>query len=170
MALDQKVGTVVWSPLSGAKLGGKVGRNKTAPEGSRAASDASWEVPEDRLFAVTDVLEALSAETGRSIPQIALAWLLTRPTVSGIVVGARNAEQLRDNLGSSTLELSPSSQPARRGERAEAELPVLASTPDLPGQKPASGLTGAASFPEQMMLDTGPPLAEPERIAGFAVS
>ena len=121
LGLDQKVGTLVWSPLSGAKLGGKVGRNKTAPEGSRAASDASWEVPEDRLFAVTDVLEALSAETGRSIPQIALAWLLTRPTVSGIVLGARNAEQLRDNLGTSTLELTP--EQVSRLDAASAQKP-----------------------------------------------
>jgi len=121
LGLDQKVGTLVWSPLSGAKLGGKVGRNKTAPEGSRAASDASWEVPEDRLFAVTDVLEALSAETGRSIPQIALAWLLTRPTVSGIVLGARNAEQLRDNLGTSTLALTP--EQVGRLDAASAQKP-----------------------------------------------
>lgn len=98
-----------------------MGRNKTAPEGSRAASDASWEVPEDRLFAVTDVLEALSAETGRSIPQIALAWLLTRPTVSGIVLGARNAEQLRDNLGASTLALTP--EQINRLDAASAQKP-----------------------------------------------
>jgi aryl-alcohol dehydrogenase-like predicted oxidoreductase len=107
LALDQNVGTLVWSPLSGAKLCGKIGRNKRPPADSRLATDASWDVPEDRLFAVTDVLEAVSAETGRSIPQIALAWLLTRPTVSGIVFGARNAEQLRDNFGAASLKLTP---------------------------------------------------------------
>ena len=65
LALDQNVGTLVWSPLSGAKLGGKIGRNKQPPEDSRAATDASWDVPEERLFAVTDVLEAI---VGRDRP------------------------------------------------------------------------------------------------------
>ena len=107
LGLDQNVGTLVWSPLSGAKLSGKIGRNKRPPEGSRAATDASWDVPEDRLFAITDVLEAVSAETGRSIPQVSLAWLLARPTVSGLIIGARNAEQLRDNLAAADLKLTP---------------------------------------------------------------
>jgi len=106
LGLDQNVGTLVWSPLSGAKLSGKVGRNKPAPESSRAATDASWPVPEDLLYAVTDVLEAVSAETGRSIPQVALAWLLSRPTISGIVIGARNGEQLKDNLQATSLTLT----------------------------------------------------------------
>ena len=106
LGLDQNVGTLVWSPLSGAKLSGKIGRNKRPPEGSRAATDASWDVPEDRLFAITDVLEAVSAETGRSIPQVSLAWLLARPTVSGLIIGARNADQLRDNLAAADLKLT----------------------------------------------------------------
>ena len=107
LGLDQNVGTLVWSPLSGAKLSGKIGRNKRPPEGSRAATDASWDVPEDRLFAITDVLEAVSAESGRSIPQVSLAWLLARPTVSGLIIGARNADQLRDNLAAADLKLTP---------------------------------------------------------------
>jgi aryl-alcohol dehydrogenase-like predicted oxidoreductase len=107
LALDQKIGTLVWSPLSGAKLGGTLGRNKRPAQGSRAATDASWDVPEERVYAVTDVLEALSAETGHSIPRLALAWLLTRPTVSGIVIGARNADQLRDNLAATEVKLTP---------------------------------------------------------------
>ena len=107
LGLDQKVGTLVWSPLSGAKLSGKVGRSKRPPEGSRAATDASWEVSEERLYAVTDALEALSADTGHSIPRLALAWLLSRPTVSSIVIGARNADQLRDNLGATEVRLTP---------------------------------------------------------------
>jgi aryl-alcohol dehydrogenase-like predicted oxidoreductase len=122
LGLDQNVGTLVWSPLSGAKLGGKIGRNKRPPEDSRLATDASWDVPKDRLFAVTDVLEALSTETGRSVPQIALAWLLTRPTVSGIVFGARNAEQLRDNLDAATVALTPDE--VKRLDAASEQKPI----------------------------------------------
>ncbi len=106
LAIDQKVGTVVWSPLAGAKLTGKIGRHKPAPAGSRAAAGASWDVPDERLFTITDVLENLSKDIGRSIPQIALAWLLSRPTVSSIVIGARTIEQLKDNLAATDFKLT----------------------------------------------------------------
>ncbi|HEX8165012.1 MAG TPA: aldo/keto reductase [Beijerinckiaceae bacterium] len=121
LGLDQNVGTLVWSPLSGAKLSGKIGRDRRPPEDSRLSTDASWPVPEARLFAVTDALEALSAETGRSVPQVALAWLLTRPTVSGIVFGARNAAQLRDNLAAASLKLTP--EQVQRLDAASDERP-----------------------------------------------
>ena len=107
LALDQNVGTLVWSPLAGAKLSGKIGRNKLAPHGSRAATDASVTVPEELLYKVTDALDAIAKETGRSVPQIALAWLLSRPSVSGIVIGARNEAQLSDNLKAVEFELTP---------------------------------------------------------------
>lgn len=106
LGLDQNVGTLVWSPLAGAKLSGKVGRNKVAPAGSRSGTDASWEVPEERLYGITDALEAISAQTGASIPRVALAWLLGRPTISSIVIGARNVAQLQDNLAACDLELT----------------------------------------------------------------
>jgi aryl-alcohol dehydrogenase-like predicted oxidoreductase len=106
LGLDQDIGTLVWSPLAGAKLSGKVGRKKTPPPSSRSATDASWEVPEERLFAITDVLESVSQETGHSIPRVALAWLLTRPTISSIVIGARNVAQLRDNLAATEVTLT----------------------------------------------------------------
>jgi aryl-alcohol dehydrogenase-like predicted oxidoreductase len=122
LALDQDVGTLVWSPLSGAKLSGKIGRNKTPPKGSRAATDASWEVDEQKLYAITDVLEAVSAETGRSIPQVALAWLLSRPSVTGIVIGVRDLEQLKDNLGAAGLKLSP--EQIGRLDRASRSSPI----------------------------------------------
>jgi aryl-alcohol dehydrogenase-like predicted oxidoreductase len=122
LGLDQNVGTLVWSPLSGAKLSGKVGCTKTPPEGSRAATDASWQVPEARLFAVTDALEVLSADTGHSVPRLALAWLLTRPTVSSIVIGARNADQLRDNLDATEVRLTP--EQIARLDEASAERPI----------------------------------------------
>jgi aryl-alcohol dehydrogenase-like predicted oxidoreductase len=106
LGLDQNVGTLVWSPLAGAKLSGKMGRNKTPPEGSRAGTDASWDVAEERLYKVTDALELISRETAQSIPRVALAWLLSRPTVSSIVIGARNLTQLKDNLAATDLKLS----------------------------------------------------------------
>jgi aryl-alcohol dehydrogenase-like predicted oxidoreductase len=106
LALDQNVGTLVWSPLAGAKLSGKVGRTKAPPADSRSATDASWEVPPDRLYAVTDALELVAGELGQSIPRVALAWLLSRPTVSSIVIGARNVTQLRDNLAAADVALS----------------------------------------------------------------
>lgn len=122
LGLDQNVGTLVWSPLAGAKLSGKIGRRKPAPKDGRLATDATWDVPEERLYAVTDVLEALSGETGRSIAQVALAWLLGRPTVSGIVIGARNAAQLTDNLGAVDLKLS--AEQVQRLDAASAVTPA----------------------------------------------
>jgi aryl-alcohol dehydrogenase-like predicted oxidoreductase len=122
LGLDQNVGTLVWSPLSGAKLSGKVGRHKQAPPDSRAATDASWDVPQDRLFAVTDVLEEISKESGHSVPRLALAWLLTRPTVSSVVIGARTAEQLRDNLAATDVVLS--SEHVARLDAASAVSPT----------------------------------------------
>jgi aryl-alcohol dehydrogenase-like predicted oxidoreductase len=122
LGLDQKVGTLVWSPLSGAKLSSKVGRNKTPPADSRAATDASWDAPEERVFVVTDALDAIAAETGYSVPGVALAWLLTRPTVSSIVVGARNAEQLRDNLAA--IEVALTSEQLARLDQASADRPI----------------------------------------------
>ena len=107
LGIDQNVGTLVWSPLAGAKLSGKVGRRKTPPADSRSATDASWDVPEDRLFAVTDALEIVSDEVGHSIARVALAWLLGRPTISSIVIGARNVAQLQDNLAAAEVKLTP---------------------------------------------------------------
>ncbi len=122
LGLDQNVGTLVWSPLSGAKLSGKVGRHKQAPADSRVATDASWDVPQDRLFAVTDVLEEISEESGHSVARLALAWLLTRPTVSSVVIGARNADQLRDNLAAPDVVLT--SEHVARLNAASAVTPI----------------------------------------------
>jgi aryl-alcohol dehydrogenase-like predicted oxidoreductase len=121
LALDQNVGTLIWSPLAGAKVSGKVGLNKPAPADSRSGTDATWQVPEERLYRITDALEAISAETGASIPRVALAWLLGRPTVSSIVIGARNVAQLRDNLTACDVVLGP--EQVARLDQASAERP-----------------------------------------------
>lgn len=101
LGLDQGVGAVVWSPLSQSRLTGKMRRGVRAPSGSRlvAPTEVAHFEDEQRLFGVIDVLDELAGETGRSIPQIALNWLLHRPTVSSIIVGVRTEEQLKDNLG-----------------------------------------------------------------------
>jgi aryl-alcohol dehydrogenase-like predicted oxidoreductase len=122
LALDQKVDTLVWSPLSGAQLSGKVGRHKTPPKESRAATNATWQVDTTRLYAVTDVLEQLSSETGHSVPRLALAWLLARPSVASIVIGARNAAQLADNLAAAEVDLG--AEQIAQLDRASAGRPI----------------------------------------------
>jgi aryl-alcohol dehydrogenase-like predicted oxidoreductase len=108
LGLDQGVGAMVWSPLAWGRLTGKVRRGQAPPEGSRLASVAQYAPPVDdeRLYATVDVLDAIVAETGKTHAQIALAWLLSRPTVCSIVIGARDEKQLRDNLGSIGWELT----------------------------------------------------------------
>jgi len=101
LALDQGVGTLVWSPLGWGRLTGKIRRGAPIPEQSRLhkTSDAGPQVPVEYLYKVVDAIDVVAKETGKSVPQIALNWLLHRPTVSTIIVGARNEEQLKQNLG-----------------------------------------------------------------------
>ena len=100
LALDQNVGTVVWSPLAGGRLTGKMGRNQAALPGTRMAALGAYgpQVSAEQFNSVIDVLREIAAEVGRSVSQVALNWLLRRPTVSTLVIGARNARQLSDNL------------------------------------------------------------------------
>ena len=108
LGLDQGVGALIWSPLGWGRLTGKVRRNRPLPEG-RLAETAKYGPPVDDglLYNVVDVLDALARETGKTIPQIALNWLLQRPTVTSVIFGARNEEQLRDNLGAAGWNLTP---------------------------------------------------------------
>ena len=103
LGLDQKVGAVVWSPLGWARLTGKIRRSQPLPRVSRLNSklnqDIGPKVADEYLYAVVDVIDEIAKETGKSVPQIALNWLLQRPTVSTLIIGARNEKQLRDNLG-----------------------------------------------------------------------
>jgi aryl-alcohol dehydrogenase-like predicted oxidoreductase len=100
LGLDQGIGAVAWSPLGWGRLTGRVRRDRPTPT-RRLKETAQFAPPVDdeRLYRVLDALDEVAAQTGRSIPQIALNWLLQRPTVSTILIGARNEEQLRDNLG-----------------------------------------------------------------------
>ena len=110
LAIDQRVGAVVWSPLGWGRLTGRIRRGQPLPEVSRLRNQTVAElwpqVSEDHLFAVTDALEAVATETGRTVPQVALNWLLQRPSVSTVIIGARNEDQLRQNLGAAGWTLS----------------------------------------------------------------
>ena len=109
LGLDQGVGAVVWSPLGWGRLTGKIRRGQPLPEGSRLHETAGFAPPvdEERLYRVVDALDAIAAETGKSIPQVALNWLLQRPTVSTVLIGARNEQQLRQNLDTVGWNLTP---------------------------------------------------------------
>jgi len=106
---DQKVGTIVWSPLGWGRLTGKIRRNQPPPAVSRLPKTAAMgpQVPDDRLYTVVDALDEVAKETGKTAPQVALNWLTRRPTIASVIVGARNEEQLRQNLGAVGWSLTP---------------------------------------------------------------
>jgi aryl-alcohol dehydrogenase-like predicted oxidoreductase len=108
LGADQGVGAIVWSPLGWGRLTGRIGRDRPIPEGSRLHDTEQFAPPVDaeHLYRVIDALEVVAAETGKTVPQVAINWLLRRPTVSSVIIGARNEAQLRDNLGAVGWELS----------------------------------------------------------------
>jgi aryl-alcohol dehydrogenase-like predicted oxidoreductase len=109
LGLDQGVGAVVWSPLGWGRLTGKLRRGQPPPETSRLPKTAEFgpQVSDEYLYRVVDALDEVARDCGKSVPQIALNWLLRRPTVASVIVGARNEEQLRENLGAVGWKLSP---------------------------------------------------------------
>ncbi len=114
----------MWSPLGWGRLTGKIRRGQPLPEMSRLhkAAEQGPTVPEEYLYKVVDALDAISAETGKSVPQIALNWLLRKPTISSVIIGARNEQQLRDNLAAAGFVLTPE-QVARLDEASEPQAP-----------------------------------------------
>jgi aryl-alcohol dehydrogenase-like predicted oxidoreductase len=111
LAVDQRVGTLVWSPLGWGRLTGKLRRGAAPPPGSRMEDarqrSAAPPVTDEYLYGVIDVLDAVAEETGKTVPQVALNWLLLRPTVASVIIGARNEEQLIQNLGAVGWNLTP---------------------------------------------------------------
>ncbi len=111
LALEQGVGAVVWSPLGWGRLGGKLRRGQPLPAESRLHNqtviDRGPQVPDEHVFKVVDAIDGIAKETGKSNAQIALNWLLQRPSVSSVVIGARNEAQLRQNLGAVGWRLTP---------------------------------------------------------------
>jgi aryl-alcohol dehydrogenase-like predicted oxidoreductase len=110
LALEQGVGALVWSPLGWGRLTGKIRRSTGIPKDSRLNTkvvvDAGPQVPEEYLYKVVDAIDEIAKETGKTVPQIALNWLLRRPSVATLIVGARNEEQLKQNLGAIGWELT----------------------------------------------------------------
>ncbi|HWX47835.1 MAG TPA: aldo/keto reductase [Roseomonas sp.] len=129
LGLDQGLGAMVWSPLGWGRLTGKIRRGAPLPTGSRLHETANFGPPveEEHLYRVVDALDAVAKETGRSVPQIALNWLLQRPTVSSVIIGARNEEQLRQNLGAVGWNLT-----AEQVARLDAASAVTAPYPYFP--------------------------------------
>jgi aryl-alcohol dehydrogenase-like predicted oxidoreductase len=107
-SIDQGLGILVWSPLAGGLLSGKYRRGQAAPEQSRLL--AGWDEPpvrdQEKLYDIVEVIVDVAKNRGASPAQVSLAWLLDRPAVSSLIIGARTDEQLADNLGAADLELS----------------------------------------------------------------
>jgi aryl-alcohol dehydrogenase-like predicted oxidoreductase len=124
LGLDQKVGALVWSPLGWGRLTGKIRRGKPLPEVSRLhkTGDLGPQVADEYLYTVVDALDAVAKETGKTVPQVALNWLLQRPTVSSVIIGARNEEQLRQNLGAAGWNLTAEQVAAL--DKASAVTPI----------------------------------------------
>jgi aryl-alcohol dehydrogenase-like predicted oxidoreductase len=124
LAVDQKIGTIVWSPLGWGRLTGKLRRGQAMPENTRLKGipGTGPEVPEDYLYKVVDAIDEIAKETGKTITQVALNWLLQRPTISSIIIGARNEEQLKQNLGAVGWNLTP--EQIERLDAASAQRPV----------------------------------------------
>jgi aryl-alcohol dehydrogenase-like predicted oxidoreductase len=121
---DQKVGLLVWSPLAGGLLSGKVGRDQNAADGTRRAQLDFPPVNQARAFDCIDAMRPMAAAHGVSVAQVALAWLLHQRLVTSVIVGAKNIGQLDDNIAAATLKLSP------------AELETLNAVSALPAEYP----------------------------------
>lgn len=144
LGIDQHVGTIVWSPLASGKLSGKYRRGVEVPKDARVAQGGNpviaAQADEERLYAIVDVLDEIAQETGKTISQISLNWVLQRPTVSNVIVGARNEAQLTQNLGAIGWDLTL--EQVKKLDEVSAILPsypywhqrqfeVLKTAPDL---------------------------------------
>ena len=110
LAIDQKIGAIVWSPLAAGKLGGRYRRDKLVPGDGRVAQGGSpvpaHAIDDELLYNIVDALDAIAAQTNKTVAQVALNWLLQRPTVSSIIIGARNEQQLRQNIDATSWNLT----------------------------------------------------------------
>jgi aryl-alcohol dehydrogenase-like predicted oxidoreductase len=126
LALDQGVSAVVWSPLGWGRLTGKIRRGQPLPAISRLQSQLAArlgpQMADEHLYTVVDALDAIARDSGRSVPQVALNWVLQRPSVANVIIGARDEAQLRDNLGAIEFALTPEQMSAL--DKASAVTPA----------------------------------------------
>lgn len=124
LGIDQGVGAIVWSPLGWGRLTGKIRRGMALPEGSRLHETAAFALPvaDEQLYRVVDAMDIVAEETGKTLPQIALNWLLQRPTVASVLIGARDEAQLQQNLGALGWQLG-AEQIARLDAASAATIP-----------------------------------------------
>jgi len=124
LGADQGVGALIWSPLGWGRLTGKVRRGQPLPKESRLhnTADMGPQVSAEHLYKVVDTLDEVAKECGKSVPQVALNWLLQRPTVSTVIFGARNEEQLRQNLGAAGWNLT--AEQVAKLDRASDVTPI----------------------------------------------
>ncbi|PNG52452.1 MULTISPECIES: aldo/keto reductase [unclassified Variovorax] len=134
LGIDQGIGAIVWSPLGWGRLTGRIRRGQPLPAGSRLHDTAGFAPPveEERLYRVIDAMDQVAEETGRTLPQIALNWLLQRPTVASVLIGARDEEQLRQNLGALGWQLT--GEQVARLDAASAVTPPYPYYPYWNGQ------------------------------------
>jgi aryl-alcohol dehydrogenase-like predicted oxidoreductase len=148
LGIEENIGTIVWSPLASGKLSGKYKRDQPVPEDGRVAQGGSpvlnTDADESRLYDIVDVLDELAQETGKTPAQISLNWLLQRPTVANIIIGARNEEQLKQNLEAVGWDLT--TEQVKRLDKVSEVLPaypywhqrqfgMLKNDPDLYGER-----------------------------------
>jgi aryl-alcohol dehydrogenase-like predicted oxidoreductase len=124
LGVDQGVGALVWSPLGWGRLTGKIRRGQAVPAVSRLhkTSEQGPQVSDECLFKAVDALDEVAKETGKTVPQVALNWLLQRPTISSVIIGARDEEQLRQNLGAAGWSLT--SEQVTKLDRATDVTPI----------------------------------------------
>jgi aryl-alcohol dehydrogenase-like predicted oxidoreductase len=124
LGFDQNIGAMVWSPLGWGRLTGKIRRGQPLPKESRLHETADFgpQAPEEYIYKVVDAIDLVAKETGKSVPQIALNWLLRKPTISTLVIGARNEEQLKQNIDAEGWKLTPE-QVAKLDEASASPVP-----------------------------------------------
>ena len=124
LGVDQGVGALVWSPLGWGRLTGKIRRGQAVPAVSRLhkTSEQGPQVSDEYLFKAVDALDEVAKETGKTVPQVALNWLLQRPTISSVIIGARDEEQLRQDLGAAGWSLT--SEQVTKLDRATDVSPI----------------------------------------------
>lgn len=124
MCLDQGLGLMVWSPLGWGRLTGKIKRNQPLPPGriQQGGAQGGPQIDHEYLYTVVEALDQVAKECDKLVPQVALNWLLQRPTVANIVIGARNKEQLKQNLGAIDWQLSK--EQVAFLDKASSRLPV----------------------------------------------